>query len=406
MSQLLSMAWRDLGRNRRRTFFSMLALAIGMALLLLMAATVQGEMRDALNASIKLQTGHLQVRSSNYNPDKTSLKWDDLIEAPAGIASQIATLPQVVAATPRLLASGILAVGETTVGVRVTGIDVDSAANAPFRDGLLAGTFPTADDRDGILIGRTLADKYNLSIGDRVNLMANTSDGTINEQVFVVRGIFSTKMPSFDEGNVFMPLAKAQAITGAGDRASLIFVLLKERDQSTAVAEALSGGGNYQVVAWNKSNELLASFEQFAGAYMFVLYLIVLGITATVIINTLIMAVFERTREIGILSAIGMRGGRIMAMFFAESGFLAVGGIIMGLILGGLLVYYASTVGFYIGNYGTNGILIGETIYAYLTWGDAITLTVMAFVISLLAAVYPAMLAANMQPVEALRGGK
>ncbi len=136
------------------------------------------------------------------------------------------------------------------------------------------------------------------------------------------------------------------------------------------------------------------------------LYLIVLGITATVIINTLIMAVFERTREIGILSAVGMRSGRIMAMFFAESSLLAVGGIIMGLLLGGALVWYASVFGFYIGNYGASGILIGETIHAFLTWNDAILLIVMTFVITLLAALYPAFLASRMEPVEALHRGE
>ena len=135
---------------------------------------------------------------------------------------------------------------------------------------------------------------------------------------------------------------------------------------------------------------------------MIVLYLIVLAITATVIVNTLIMAVFERTREIGILSAIGMKGGRIMAMFFAESSLLAVGGIIMGLILGGLLVAYASyQSAFIIGNMGMTGIMIGERIYAYLTLNDAITLTITAFIITLLAALYPALLAARMEPVEA-----
>jgi putative ABC transport system permease protein len=143
-----------------------------------------------------------------------------------------------------------------------------------------------------------------------------------------------------------------------------------------------------------------------AGGYMVLIYLIVLAITATVIVNTLIMAVFERTREIGILSAIGMKGSRIMAMFFAESSLLAVGGIVIGLLLGGLMVYYASTVGIHIGNFGTTGILLGETIYARLTLQDTVTLTVLAFIVTLLAALYPARLAARMEPVQALRGGE
>lgn len=405
MFQLISMAWRDLGRNRRRSFFSALALAIGMSLLLLMAAVVQGEMRGAMNASIRLQSGHLQVRGANYNPSKTSLKWQDLIETPAAMSAQISALPQVETATPRLYAAGILSFGETTVGVQVMGVDPASPANAPYREGLIDGAFPAADDRDGLLIGRDLAEKIAARIGDRVHLIVNTSSGEVDEQIFVVRGIYSTSTPSYDESTVLMPLAKAQAITGAGDRASSVFVLVKDRDQTDAVAAALTGSG-FTTVTWKQANELLAVFEQFSGAYMFVLYLIVLGITATVIINTLIMAVFERTREIGILSAVGMRSGRIMAMFFAESSLLAIGGIVMGLVFGGAIVWYASVYGFFIGNMGITGILIGETIYAYLTWNDALLLIAMTFVITLLAGLYPALLAARMEPVEALHGGK
>lgn len=99
---------------------------------------------------------------------------------------------------------------------------------------------------------------------------------------------------------------------------------------------------------------------------MIVLYLIILAITATVIVNTLVMAVFERTREIGILSALGMRSGRIMAMFFAESAMLALGGILIGLIIGGAMVAYFGSVGYYIGDYGVTGMLFSERIYAIL----------------------------------------
>ena len=136
-------------------------------------------------------------------------------------------------------------------------------------------------------------------------------------------------------------------------------------------------------------NALLVQFEQFANAYMSILYLIVLAITATVIVNTLIMSVFERTREIGILSAIGMKGSRIMAMFFAESSLLAVGGILMGLVLGGVLVFYATRYGFYVGNFGVTGMTFGERIYASLTLSDTITLTIITFIVTLAGGALP-----------------
>jgi putative ABC transport system permease protein len=162
----------------------------------------------------------------------------------------------------------------------------------------------------------------------------------------------------------------------------------------------------YQVKTFVQLNTLLSEFEQFANSYIYMFYLIVLGITATVIVNTLVMSVFERTREIGILAAMGMRSGRIMAMFFAESSLLAVGGIAMGVALGSLLSAYVQQHGIFIGSFGITGILIGERIYTYLTLSDIVTLTIMAFVITLLAALYPAWLAAHMEPVEALHGAR
>jgi len=404
MIQLFKMAFRDLGRNRRRSFFSALALAIGLALLLLMAAFIRGEMDGAMDSTIRLQSGHLQVRAQSYEEGKTSLKWEDLVENPDEVVGQIASLSQVKVATLRLFASGIVSVRDESTGVRIFGIDPLSEANDPYRIGLMSGEFLTPDDREGILIGQPLAEKLELKTGDRISLSVNTSNGDVDDQLFTIRGIYSTQTNGFDSVTVFLPLAKAQAITRAENHASTIFVLLKDKEQTDAVAADLQSL-NYKVLTWTKMNELIIQTEDLANSYMVLLYLIVLGITATVIINTLIMAVFERTREIGILSAIGMRGPHIMAMFLAESTLLAVGGIIMGLILGNLVVAYFTKYGFYIGKMGLT-MLIGNTIYAKLALRDAVNLTIIAFVITLLAGFYPAVLAARMEPVEALRGGQ
>jgi len=405
MIQTIKMAWRDLGRNRRRSFFSALALGIGLALLLLIASVLDGEMRGSMDTAINLQSGHLQVQSKTYNVDKMSLDWQDLVENPAQIAAQVSALEPVKVATPRLFVSGIVGSGEQSAGVRIYGVDTASAANAPYKDGMIAGSYINNDDRDGVLMGQTLADKMGLKAGDTFNLLVNTSNGDVDEQQFTIRGIYSTRTPGFDESTLIMPIAKAQAISGAGDRASTIFVLLKDREQTDAVVNALQSS-QYQVKTWRQLNDVLVQTEQLSSGYMVLIYLIVLAITATVIVNTLIMAVFERTREIGILTAIGMKSRRVMTMFFAESALLAVAGIIIGLILGGMMVWYFTTYGFFIGNMGVNGIMLGERIYAHLTLNDAVTLSLLAFVVTLLAALYPALLAARMEPVVALRGGE
>jgi ABC-type lipoprotein release transport system permease subunit len=403
MFQAFKLAYRNVGRNKTRSLLSALAVGIGMALLLLMASVLEGEMQGALQNTIRLQSGHLQVRPASYEEGKISLKWEDLIENPDQVAAQIKSLPQVTVATPRLIASTILTVGDESKGVQILGIDPDSAANQPFREGMISGEFIQTDDREGILVGNVLADKLGLKVNDKVNLLVTTSNGDVNEQLFTIRGIFTTRTPSYDENTIFMPLAKAQAITATENHASTIFVNLQDLNQADAVAQALQGN-DYQILTWRDQNAFITQFEDYANAFFIILYLIVLGITATVVTNTLVMAVFERTREIGILSAIGMKGRGIMAQFLAEAALLATGGVIGGLIIGGAAVAYFTIYGIYIGDYGISGVLFEDHIYAHLTLQNTINLTILTYIITLIASLYPARLAARMEPVEALHG--
>jgi ABC-type lipoprotein release transport system permease subunit len=403
MIQAFKLAYRNIGRNKTRSLLSALAVGIGMALLLLMVSVLEGEMSGALQNTIRLQSGHLQIRPASYDENKISLKWEDLIADPDHVAEQIKSLPQVTVATPRLNASAILTVSDESKGVQILGIEPDSAANQPFRDGMLSGEFIKADDREGILVGNTLAEKLNLKVNDKVNLLVTTSNGDVSEQPFTVRGIFTTRTPGYDESTIFMPLAKAQAITATENHASTIFVLLRNSEDAEAVAQAVQSD-NYKILTWREQNQFIVQFEDYANAFFIILYLIVLGITATVVTNTLVMAVFERTREIGILAAIGMKGRGIMAQFLAEAALLATGGVLGGLIIGGAAVAYFTIYGIYIGDYGITGVLFEDRIYAHLTLANTINLAIVTYIITLLASLYPASLAARLEPVEALHG--
>jgi ABC-type lipoprotein release transport system permease subunit len=406
MLQLLKMAFRDLGRNRRRTFFSALAIGAGLALLMLMAAVINGEMGGAVEQAIHLQSGHIQVRSATYDETKNSLKWEDLVENPDQITSQIAALPPVAVATPRLFASGFLTTGDESAGVRLYGIDPPSAANDPYRNGMLNGSFLAADDTGGILIGQPMAVRLHLNVGDNVSLSVNTANGNVDEQSFAVRGIFSTNTYGFDTATVLMPLAKAQAITQTQNHASAIFVLLKDTTATDSVIAALKNSGGLKVLTFKDMNPLVVQYEQMAQSYIALFYLIILAISASVVVNTLIMSVYERTREIGVLAAIGMRGGRIMSLFLAESSLLAVGGVILGLIIGLAGIALFNINGFNISNMGISGLMISNTIYAKPALAESINLAIAAFIVTLLAGLYPAIMASRLEPVAALRAEK
>ncbi|GER79065.1 MAG: ABC transporter permease [Anaerolineales bacterium] len=401
MINYFKMAYRNLGRHRRRTILSGLALAMGTALLMFIAAFFEGEMRSAMESTLHLSSGHLQVRDADYDPDKLSVAWDYLIENPDHLAAQIAALGPVETATPRLVASGIVTVKDDSAGVEILGVDPASSANDPYR--IVEGQFVAADDREGILIGYPLAQSMGLKVGDQVNLLVNTSEGAVDEQLFTVRGIYSTSTTAYDKGIVLLPLAKAQAFSGAENRASMIFVLLKDREQADAVKAAIPSA-NFQVKTWRELNSLLVLVNDFSNAYLAVINLIILGVTATVIVNTLLMSVFERTREIGILSAIGMKGRQIVSLFLAEASLLALGGIAAGGLIGWALSLYFGKVGIFFGDLGMSAdLLFEDRIFTFLTIDSALNTVITAFVITLLASLYPARMASRMEPVEALR---
>ncbi|MGB7873382.1 MAG: FtsX-like permease family protein [Anaerolineales bacterium] len=404
MNYILKMSLRNLARNKRRSALSAIAIAIGTALLLIMSATIRGEMRGSLDLNINLRTGHLQIHTEDYKDENMSLKRKDMIEAPTEISSQIEGIAQVKAASPRLNASAILAFKNETIGVQILGIDPPSATNAPFRDGIVAGEFLTADDRQGVLIGLPLSENLNLNPGDSIDLIINTSNGNTDEQRFTIRGVYTTDTPGYDKATIFMPLEKAQTITRTENYASMIYILLHDMDDTAAVKEAIYAPG-YIVEDWEELNKLFLIVMQLSNAMMFFFNLMVLGVTSTVIMNTLLMAVYERTREMGILGALGMKGKQIKALFLTEATLLAIGGVVIGLLIGVPLVLYYAQQGFYFGDLGisaSSGMMLGNSIYPYPTIGDAVSVSIAALLITILSGYYPASQASKLEPVDAL----
>jgi len=404
MNYILKMSLRNLARNKRRSALSAVAIALGTALLLLMSATIRGEMRGSLELTINLRTGHLQIHTEDYKDENMSLKRADMIEAPLNMSKQIEDIAQVKVASPRLNASGIVAFKNETIGIQIIGIDPPSAANAIYREGLVEGEFLTADDREGVLIGLPLAESLDLGPGDSIELIVNTSEGETDEQRFTVRGIYTTDTPGYDKATIFMPLEKAQTITRTENYASMIYILLNDMNDTATVKAAIQAPG-YIVEDWEEMNKLFLIVEQLSNAMMFFFNLMVLGVTSTVIMNTLLMAVYERTREMGILGALGMKAKQVKALFLTEAALLALGGVVIGLLIGVPLVLYYARAGFFFGDMGisaNSSFMFGNSIYPYPTVGDAISVSIAALLITILSGYYPASQASKLEPVDAL----
>ena len=404
LGKLWTIAYRDLGRNRRRSLFTLLAVALGLALLIFINGLIAGVMGDAVENNIRLRTGHVQLRAPSYEEEKLSLQWQDLIENGADLAAQAQTLPQVASAAPVLWAAGIINTADDTANLQVYGIDVASDFYAPVRNGMVAGEFLTADDRSGLLLGKRLAESLGLQVGSNASLTVIDADGQPQEQIYTVRGLFSSGAVSYDESAVFLPLAKAQAVTNTGDRVSAVTVLLHDADDAEAVAAALAAP-NVQALTWRELNENFLRTMDTAMSFYTIMDFIIMLVVAVVIANTLLMAVFERVREMGILAALGMKGRQIMQMFLLEAATLGLLGILVGVVLGTAIVIYMSTHGIYIGEEmagSVENIALGATMYTRLVPSTVAGLSAATLVITLLASLYPAWFAARLEPVEAL----
>lgn len=402
--KLWVIAFRDLGRNRRRTGLTILAVVLGLAVLIMMSGFIAGIFDSMISFSILLNSGHVQIRSESYEMKKSSLKWKDLMEYSDELLAGAAGTDGVTAVAPVLWASGFVNTSDELIGVKVTGIDPESGFHDPIREGMVAGEYLEMDDRGGVLIGEKLAKDLGLGAGSKISLLVSTSDGETDEDIFTVRGLFSTGVVSYDAGTVYMPLPKAQAITNAGDRISAVILLTEDAETADPVAAALRGPGR-DVVTWKDMNALILGAIEQGMVFYFLIYGIVILIVAVLIANTLLMSVFERTRELGILAALGMKGRQIMTMILLEAGTLALLGVIGGLILGLLVVWYLSFNGLYIGDdiaSMVQGFAYPSTFYAKVAPGDFLALSLAMLGIVLLASLYPARFAAKMEPVEAL----
>ncbi len=404
LSKFWAMAYRDLIRNRRRSLLTLLAVALGMMVLIMMSGILAGAISGGLRENIRLNTGHLQLRNDSYEVEKLSLLSRDLLQESEALVTQAEALDEVQSAAPVLWTSGILSTIRESTGLQVTGIDPADVFHAPVRDGIVAGSYLTPDARGEILLGKRLADDMNISVGQRVSLTVGNANGQPEEAVFTVVGLFDTGIPSYDQNTAIMPLTRAQSFTGTGNRASSIIVMLDNQDDTEKVAVALQVPG-ITVYTWADLNSFLMELAETGVAFYYIIYSIVILVVAVLIANTLLMSVFERTREIGVLAALGMKRRHVMLMFLFEAIILALAGIAAGLALGFAVVSYFARVGISYGEdvaAAVEGMAMGSRMYAEFDPGQAMAISLFMFGVVTLVSIYPAWYASRLEPVKAL----
>ncbi len=404
IKRFISIGYRNLLRNGRRTVLTALAVALGLVVVFSMSSLIDGMMDTMLADSIRMSSGHLQIRNANYEADKGSLLAQDLLQDPEVWTARAEAIPEVKSATPVLWNGGLLSTPQESVGIQIVGIDTEDSFNDPIRTGIVEGAYLKNDDRGQILVGKLLADQMGITVGQRVSVAASHASGQGQEGIFTVAGLVDTGFPSVDHHRILMPLAQAQSFSGVGDRFSSLILILND-SEDTAVVAARFNDPETQYLTWQELNKLILTSVETGIVFYYILYGIVFLAVAVLIANTLIMSVYSRAREIGILGALGMNRRQITLLFLIEGILLALLGIVFGWVLGMGLVTYMTNVGItYPAETVTmvEGFVMGTTIYGGYAWGEFILLSLMLLVIVSVVSLYPAWLAAKMEPVEAI----
>jgi len=415
---LLKLAWRNLWRHRKRTLITLSSIAVGFGLAVLSIGIGDGSHNSVIRNAIKLGEGHLTVQPRGYIEAPANHKY--LADGQA-LAKKLEALKLAGNIEARISLQVLASTANNSVGAALEGL---SSASDPrvdmLKPQLLKGVWLKADDARGIVIGAGMASKLKARIGSKVVLMAGKTGGDSQAQLGRVRGIFKSKVPEMDDYLIFSDIQLARRfLQGEGaDSAKqpitrfAIFLDDSEISSLNIIKNKIKSAVESDQVIAMDWQEMMPQLVQFiiiddAGNYVFLLLILIMVIFG--VLNTVLMSVLERTREFGLLRALGLSRRNLLTLVFCESFIMGLLAIVVGWIVGGGIHFWFAQHGIdftaIMGEGGTvmMGTFMDPIVYTELSWDRVIQLTSIIFIATLSSGIYPAIKAARVTPVEALR---
>jgi ABC-type lipoprotein release transport system permease subunit len=387
----------------------MTAIAFASLLLVFMLSFQFGSYDTMINSAVKIHTGHLQVQAKGYQ-DKRSMRL--VVPDPKAIGDIMDETPGIDAYTYRANAFSLVSSKERTYGIMVIGIDPIREANvSTLKKVIRQGSYLSAGDTDQALVGELLAKNLQVGLDDELVVLGQGRDGSVAATVVRVKGIYNSGQDEFDRSSIHIPLRHFQdvyAMRGAVHEVVALGTSLgKIPAIKRSVAEAVASQDSKHelvVLDWMDLMPGLVEGIQLDLVSGLILYVILIVVVAFSILNTFLMAVFERTKEFGVMMAIGTTPGRLTKVLLLESLTMTIVGIVFGMIAGSLVTWYFEMHGISIA--GTSEVVrqfgIPERMFPQLSVLSLLIGPILVLFITSLAALYPALKVRRLRPVEAL----
>jgi ABC-type lipoprotein release transport system permease subunit len=402
-----SMAWRNVWRNRRRSLLTVLAIALGLAFNIFMRGIGDGFHEQMVDNSVRAEIGHIQIHRAGYHDDPELNK---TLPNPDKITEEIQSLPDIDGYSLRVLGGGLASTAENSSGVEILGIDpAQEQTVTSIQRAIVQGRYLSHGTQRAILVGDRLASRLKASLGDKIVLMVQAADGSMGAQLFRVAGIFRSGAPEMDEGVVFILRADAQNLFALGDGITEATVLLTSSKQVPTILAALKkdlSGSPVEVLPWWQVQPFLQQFIQIDDAFFYIIVLIFFIVISIGILNTIMMSIFERVREFGVMMALGTKPKQIVKLVVEEAFALGLVGVVIGSLIGSAFTIYYAREGINLSSFSAGAAALGITssrVYSQLTIANLVYSNVAVLVVVVLVALYPAAYAARLQPVEAIR---
>lgn len=401
-----SIAWRNVWRNKVRSIIMIVAIALGLFAGVFTMAFMQGAVDARIESATKSELAHLQVHAPRFlDNNETELYIPDAKK----LTEKIEAVESVRSASYRLIAEPFVMAAHGTGGGKLIGIDMEKEKQVTdISEHLTGGTYLEKTGRmPPILIGQKLAKRLKLKTGSKVNVQMVDFNGDLSSKGYRVSGIYKTSNTTYDEMHLFVRYDDLKNQLGIADNtAHEIAIIVENGDEASLVKPEIEKlAGENDVQTWKELSPEMSLLTDSMDQYMYIFILIILLGLCFGIINTMLMAVLERTKEIGMLMAVGMNKRRVFSMIILESVMLTLTGGVLGIIIGSGItkIFETTPIDVSMFSEGLEKYGFASQIYTSLQTDTLVTITFLVILTGLISAIYPARKALKLNPAEATR---
>ena len=398
-----TLAWRNLWRNYRRTLIMLLAITVGVWAMIFMTALLRGMVDDMVKQGIVALPGHVQIHALGYRDDPSVTH---SMPAPDPALQVVLNSEQVTAWTSRIKVPAMISSEYDNRGISLLGVDPAGETALGFKESdVIEGRFLTTADDPGIVIGRKLLKRLGTRLGKRVVVMSQDPENAIVDRGFRIVGVFKAELESREESVIYASRDVVQTMLAMGSEISEIAVLGSDyrspEELTSNIQDAVTT--DIEALSWLELDPYLGTMMNVMNGFVLVWMVVIFLALSFGLVNTLMMAVFERVREIGLMRALGMRPSAIVYQILVESLMLLALGLLAGNILAiGTIIPLKEGIDVSMVSEGMEMMGASSILYPVLQWPDLVLANAVVIILGIITSLLPAWRAAQYRPVEAL----